>query len=263
MKLKAVWILFFVSLVTIVPFKLYSTIAKTGMEKSLGFSVIITAILIALELLVFFSKEDIRSFKSQKNFFTAICAAIISLCFLWSGISYLGDHSNYDFKLQPLIMFVLSVLSFITFIMVSLNFFIGKNMFKKAQVMVFFPALWFGVEMIAFLSISNSSPDPYNVALKSFMVLFTFYHTQLFVTATDKNILKRLFAFGIPSIVLAIMYNIPVLIQAISDPQSLGMRTISSASMELILAIYITSILIGVYNQESSKSIKYNNKEEQ
>lgn len=249
MKFGIHWIIFIASLLTITPFKIYSSMLGTGFEKSVFFAIILAAIALVFFGFVFFSKDRITTFHSSKNPYIGIVSVVLSASFLWNALSYiLCDTSNNSF-IQTLLMFIFAVGSSITFILIALNYFLGQNMFKKAQIAIFFPVLWFTVKMIMFLSIEDGSPDPYNIILNSFVLLFLFYHTQIFVTAVEKNMFKKLFVFGLPSVILSLMYCIPEIASQMQSSLGLDNIKLSILSIQLILGLYIFLILIDIQRQ--------------
>lgn len=136
-----------------------------------------------------------------------------SRSFLWGAVACVTDIEAYD--RHPLILSILCLLSAVTFIFMSISFFTCKNMFKNGQILIFFPVLWSGMLMILFLSLSDNNIDPYNVLLKACMLMFLLYQSQIFVTSTDRNTTRRIFMFGMPTILSLIMYNVPLVVSLI------------------------------------------------
>lgn len=249
MKFRIPWIIFIISLFTVVPTKLYSSIIQNGFDKSIIFFFIVSLVFIAFLISTIMCKDKILSFKSYKNPYIGVTSLILSSSFFFNAVSYIIYESNSRSFFQSLAMFILSILSGITFILISLNYFLGKNMFTKAQFMIFSPVLWFIANTISFLSISDDTPDQYNVALNSFMLLFFLYHTQVFVTSIDRNIVKRLFAFGLPAITCSIIYCIPQIIYHLKNVETLASVSFSILITQFIIGIYICFFMISIQSQ--------------
>lgn len=249
MKYNIPWIIFIVSLLTFTPFKIYSSIAETGLEKSVVFSVILLVISLIFLGSVFFSKGKIINFYSSKNPYIGITSIILSISFLWNALTYIFCETSNSSFIQTLLMLILAIASSVTFVFIALNYFLGKNMFKSAQILVFFPVLWFTIKMVSFLSISENNPNPYDVALSSTMLLFLLYHTQIFVTATDKNMTNKLFIFGMPAVVCSLMYCIPEIVNQMRNTELFNQNHLSIIVTQLILGIYTCFILIDLQKQ--------------
>ncbi len=258
MKSKMQWIIFVFSLLTLVPLKLYSSIAGTGFEKSpifFSFSLVIMAVFFVF---CFLSKDRITCFRSVRNPYIGIISLAVSASFVWNAAEYIiAGALSHDGFLQTLLMFIFSAASAVTFIFIALNYFSGKNMFTKAQILILFPTLWFIIKMVSYLNITNDVPDQYDVTLSAFMLLFLFNHSQLFVTSTDINVTKRLFMFGLPSVSCSLMFCVPEIIHLIKNIQNSsnqidivsGQLQISTVITQLILGIYTCFVLIDIQKQ--------------
>lgn len=252
MKPKIPWIIFIFSLLTIVPINLYYSIVGSGFEKSILFFCTIAVVAAVFFVFSFLSKDKISYFRSNKNPYIGIISLIASVSFLWNALEYIVSDTSSDAFFQTLLMLILSVASAVTFVFVAFNYFLGKNMFKKAQILIFFPTLWFIIKMVSFLSISDDMPNQYNVALSTFMLLFLFNHTQIFVTSTDKNVTKRLFMFGLPAIDCSLMFCIPEIVKQMQNVETLNRLDLSMAITQLVLGVYTCFILIDIQKQIKS-----------
>ena len=248
MKTKISWIMFIVSLVTIVPIKIYSSLSQTGWERSILFAAVVTVLLLMCGLPLYMDKNLPELPQIRKNYLLASLCVVIALSFLWGAVACVTDVKAYD--RHPLILAILCLLSVITFIFMSICFFTGKNMFSKAQILIFPPVLWAGMLMVLFLSLSDNNIDPYNVLLKSCMLMFLLYHSQIFVTSTDRNTTRRMFMFGMPTILAAIMYNVPLIISlASSGTLSIYSTTFATCLIEGLISLYTLGLLFECQSQ--------------
>lgn len=256
MKTKISWIFFVISLFTIVPVKLYSTINNLGWERNPIFAIIILILFLLCGIPLYVFKDVIEFPQLKKHFLLAIVSSFTALSFLWGTLArvidtdVLNDNTNYF-----LIISILCLLSAVTFVFIAISFFTGKNMFMKGQFFIFPPILWCGMSMISFLSASDNSVDPYNVLLKSCMLMFLLYQSQVFVTSTDKNTTRRLFMFGLPTVISVIMYNVPLIISLVkSQALSLSSMTCATCGIELMVSLYILCLLFETQSQMENQN---------
>lgn len=243
MKFKIPWTIFAISLLTVLPFKIYLSVVGSEFDKSLVFGCTLGVLYLVFLGFVFMNREKVTYFRSYRDPFVGTVSLVLSACFFANSVSYVVCESNPNMFLQLLILCIASAMSGVTFLLISLNYFIGKNMFKKAQVTVFFPIIWFVARTISFLSISQESPDQYDVALCSFILLFFLYHTQIYVSATEKNIGVRLFAFGLPAVVATFMYCIPEFVYYIKNTNLVYSIDFSTMVTEFMSGIYVLFLM--------------------
>lgn len=258
MKLKFSWIPFLVSLCSIVPLRIYFALSGNSWDSSGIFGIIIAVLLGAIFLSVMMSETDVKILRPTRNIGLGIVSLLCTATFVWSGISYTLDPSLADTEQNPIQMAILSILSAVTFAMMSISFFTGKNLFKKLQVAIFVPAVACAFSMISFLSISNSTVSPYDVLQKSLMVLFLFYQSEVFVTFSDRGVVKRIFSFGLPFIIASAMFSIPNLINQLKDGFDYKYTTVSNSVLSICLAVYAVYLLLECLSQvDSNENSQY------
>ena len=248
MNIKTVWTLFLVSLFTIVPIKIYSSLMQNSWYLHPVFISVVLVLMALLIVSIMLCKNFSEIINSKSNIGIGILSALLSICFVFCGIYYFKDNSAYDFELQPLVMSLLSFLSGVSFMFIFLTNILKKNMFKKASFLVFGPVIWFCAKMIMFLSLSNNNPNIYDIILKSLLLLFFVYQTQIFISSTDKNIPKRLFIFGLPAILASLIHNVPEIISGLYF-KSISNLNLAINITEIFCAIYILVILLETQKQ--------------
>ena len=244
MNLKNIWLMFIVPMAAIVPFKIYSYFANIPFIESPTFVIMSTVILAALMLCICFAKTNIRNLDLNKNIPLGIAGVLVTTSFFWCITAYATDTARYDFEWQPIMLSAMAVVSFIAFLLVALTFFMGKNMFRSASFFIYCPVIWFALAMVLLLSIYNNNPDIYEILLKSLLALFLIYHTQIFSTSSNANIVKLLYLFGIPAIVTACIRALPVLIETVKNHAISSQVSVATAALEFTLAIYILLVLV-------------------
>lgn len=249
MNLKNVWLFFVIFLVTLVPVKICAAFFTIPFVESSIFLIIFGAALAAIMIFIGFTKIGIKNISIEKNFGLGLLSLLISAAFVWCMFTYYYDTTfKYDFELQPFMISVFSILSCITFLLASATFFLGKNILTHVSFFIFCPILWFSLKMILYLSIYNNNPDVYDVTLTAILTLFLVYYTQVFSTSSNSNIVKLMFLFGIPGIILASVKCIPVIVKFLNH-QDVSMVSISTCTVEMLLSIYILLTLVESYRQ--------------
>ncbi len=246
--LKNIWWLFAGFILTLVPFKVASYLFNLEFVESPIFMVIYGVALAVIMFFSVFSDIEIKVIDINKNIALGLISICIAVSFFWCISAYFNDPSKYSFEIQPVLISIFSIFCCISFILMSITFFLGKNIFSNLSFFLFCPAIWFGFLMILFLSIQNNNADPYDVALVSAMSLFLIYYTQVFSTASGANISKLMFVFGIPSIILAFTKCTPIILRYIKHRQVLPV-SIATNALEFFMAIFIFLNLIEICKQ--------------
>lgn len=253
-NLKMVWLLSGIVALILVPLKIISSLNTLTFVESgwfMGLFFILIGMIILFTLL---SKIDTSNIEIKKSIPLAMVSIIVSITFFWCISTYYNDNSQYDLEWQPVLMGIFSVLTFITFIIMAITFFTGKNIFSKLPFFIFCPIFWFSLDMLLFLSIKNDNNNIYDITLTALLSLFFVYYTQVFATCSKLNIVKLLIGLGIPSVLLAFVKCTPVIINFVKDSQSVSEISLSTCSMEGAVAIYIIFVIIDVYTQIFKKS---------
>ena len=253
-NLKMVWLLSGIVALIFVPLKIISSLNTIDFVENGWFMGMFFILVGMIMLFTFLSKTAINNIEIKKNIPLAIVSIIVSVTFFWCISTYYNDNSQYDFEWQPVLMGIFSVLTCITFIIMAVTFFTGKNIFSKLPFFIFCPIFWFALNMLLFLSIQNDNNDIYDITLTALLSLFFVYYTQVFATCSKFNIVKLLIGLGIPSVLLAFVKCIPVIINFVKDSQSVSEISLSTCTMEGVVAIYILLVIIDTYTQISKKS---------
>ena len=253
MKLKNIWLIFCLVFLILVPVKIYSAISPIEFVESSTFLIIFGVAATALALLAFFSKISIKNVSLTRNIWSGILAAVISLCFFWCVPAYFNDTvTKYDAEWHPILLSVFSGLSCISFLLMAITHFSGKNVLAKAPFFIYCPLFWFGTKMILFLSMNINETDPYVVFSTGLLTLFMLYYTQTFATSTKTNNVKVLFVFGLPLLMLGFCPTIPILLQTWTGTV-FAHSTIATACVVLLLSVYVLATLLTAYKQSESE----------
>lgn len=257
MKLKNIWLFFCTALLVLVPVKIYSAIFTLQFVESSVFLILFGLGALALVACVFVSKFSLKNISIQKNVALGILSALIALCFLWCIPAYFGDTiTKYDHEWQPILVTVFSALCFVSFALISITHFTGKNVIAKAPFFIYCPVLWFGLKMILFLSMNINVTDPYVILSTGLLTLFMVYYTQTFATSTKANNIKILFALGLPLALFSLSSAVPVILKIWTSGIFVE-SAVASAVLETVLVVYILSALLQAYKQveNNNKSV--------
>ncbi len=249
MKLKNIWIVFCTTLLVLVPAKIYSSLFPSEIIESSAFLIIFGLGALAVAVCVLISKFSLKNISIQKNIVLGAFAALVSLCFLWCIPAYFGDTvTKYDHEWQPILVSIFSILSCVSFALISATHFTGKNIIAKSPFFIYCPVLWFGLKMILFLSMNINVTDPYVILSTGLLTLFMVYYTQTFATSTKANNIKLLFVLGLPAVMFLLSANVPVILKIFTQETFVG-SAVATASLEILLVVYILFTLLEAHKQ--------------
>lgn len=250
MKLKYTWIVFILSILTLVPIKTYIAfrgnnfvIGSIASNTSLSIFIIGAIILVlAIIIMSLFSKNALPAIDMPKNIPCGIFALLSGIFMIISGIfSFLSFKYNMDTKIVISAIFI--VLSGVVFIFISNVHFTSKNILSSMPLLSLLPTIWACVRlMVLFLyhsSVVSGNIDMFDIIASMFLILFFFSHAKLMVYIPGKKLVQRLFAYGMSSVIILLLYNIPVLCTIKSTDNFSAMHLV-----DISLILYIISLLI-------------------
>ena len=262
MKFKNIWFISAILFFDFIPLKVVSFYQNIEFVNSGWFIGLFLLLIFLVPLLAGFEKLDMDNIDVRKNIPLGIVSLFVSLSFFWCIPTYYADTTQYDLEWQPIMMGLLSILTCITFIIMSITFFIGKNLFSKASFFIFCPVFWFAFDMILFLSMQNNNVNVYNIALTAFLALFFLYYTQVFSTSSKMNIIKLMVGLGVPAVLLAIPRWINAMIQLLGNSKGeLSDVELSTCTMEAVVSVYIVLVMIDICRQiQDNSKLRINQK---
>ena len=245
MNFKNLWLMFTLIMLTVVPLKIYGIVTNLEFVNSLVFDVSVAVILTFVIVFTSLIKLNKKNIDVKKNYFLGAISIIVFAQFFKCIPAYWNDTSKYDFAWQPLVMSFFSVLSCIAFILFAITFFTGKNIINKAPFFLYCPVLWHGLYLLIFMSIYTNDVNPYEVVAAAFVSLFLIYNTQVFSTSSNINVIKIMFIFGIPAVILTFINGISTIITA-TERTGVNYNT---SMLQMSLAVYILITLIDAHIQ--------------
>ena len=221
------------------------------------FGVISFLFMVCIFVLSFLSKDEPNNVQLGKSYVLGILSALISLFLICIGGVILLSvilFREYVYPIfQSFLLSILSILTGISFIMLSEGYFYGSNPFKKHSIIAIFPTLWVLDQLIiCFISnttTSNTRLHSLHIVELAALLLFLFNHARQFVPVEMKNSTKRLFAYGLIFIFISCIYNISVIILKFRDMPNYSSGYNINCIANLFLIIYISIILMNVYQK--------------
>ncbi len=254
LNLKTVWIIFFALAITLTPIKICFEFLENGFENSIFFLVLFGICIAALITCIFLTKIPKRNVEIKNKLSLSISSIMLSAVSLWCALTYRMDRATkYDYPWVVVVISFLLVLTCISFLLISVTYFYGKNIMAKFPFFIFLPAILFGFRMSLFLSMNTSRPDPYEVFEICFWSMFLTYYTQIFARSTESNNTKLLFIFGLPAILITLSARIHIILNF----GNFSSTALASAVLEILLSVHVLITLIEAYAQnQSTNSIK-------
>ncbi len=263
MKLKYTWIPFVVSLLLLIPVRVYQVTVGKGnafgtslMEENvfyLLFSLLCVFVLLFITMSLL-CKNVPETVKFQKNILSGIFATVLGIVMAYEGINelYLLFISIIEQKnaIKTIILSATTILASFVFLILAFCQFYGKNIFLKVPVMALVPTVWAAIRLILIFmyntSIASTAADMLDVLAVVFLLLFLFTQARMLAGMDGKNIPKRLFAFGMSAVLLILLYDVPILsLKAVGVSNSVsGYGTF--CMIDLLLAAYIVISLIEI-----------------
>ena len=150
------------------------------------------------------------------------------------------------------------ILSGIAFIFISSIHLTGKNIFVPTPLLALLPTIWACVRLaVLFLyysSIDNGKVDKFDIISSAFLILFFFSQSKIMAYIPGSKLVQKLFAFGLPYVLMSMLYNFPLIctITSINDFSTMYV-------VDILLLLYIISLLITLSSHKyiDSNATKY------
>lgn len=255
MKSKFLWPIFMViSFVFMIPIKLFASFTKSGLDKSVEFFIFSVAALLLFLVLVFLnSKRNPQAYEINRNPYLGTASLLVTASFSWHAVSLITSPTASNEFFQNLFFFLLSIVSGVTFLFVAASYFLGKNKLSRVPLLIFFPVFWYIVKMVSFLSISTSTPDQYEIAMNSFILLFLLNQIKVFAKLpSSENTVGKLLMFGFPAVVSFLMFCIPEIFFQTQATDGINPICFSYLAIQVTMNIFIGFTLMNIRSRLSS-----------
>lgn len=261
--IKRLWILFFVALILLVPFRfvqlLFWTEADTGFltDGILSKSILFGGLLLALLLLIIMSarcQNFPKLYRPIKNFFVTAAALLAGAAVILKSIyeiystAVLGvQGASGTFTAgHPVFSVALSILGLFAAMMLFVtagNFGSGRNTYRSFPLLALILPLWHCynliIQFVSTVSGASVAENALEVLTLVFALLFLFFQAKLFAGVEEARAARRCFLFGLPAILFAMSSSLPVCVM-----RAFEMPIATSFSLVLHLANLCTALYI-------------------
>ena len=272
MKLKYTWIPFLLSIIMVIPFRIYQLSLSSG--KIFSFDVndntiigifiytvmFFSIIIICMSL---FSKELQFDIKIEKNVLVSISLFLVGASAIAESLesfkeAFSGAQGNNMFGL--LVLCILSAIASVVFFVLATGYFTGRDLFDKFPIMLIMPVVWLLYRlMISFIdarTVANNSVEMMGIITNAFLTLFVLYNAKMYIIDKNGAVVKKLFAFGLPSVAFALCYGIPNIYKVLFlDRGDTGL--VLSSVTYIVMSIYIILLLLDVTKKCENKNSKH------
>lgn len=253
MKLKHLKIPVFISLVLLAVMFILQTAGKLNgifgnsdfmCNAVCFFSILFLAVvIIAMGYCIKWPKDF--SFTVNKNVNKNVSTSIFSLLtgvFLGAeSITKLLNYINGYRDIMQLVLSLFGIASGIVFIMISICYFIGKNIFKNREILVLIPVVWSIIRLFERFSVYSSvSRYPWEMLdeiVVIFVTLFLLNLARVFANVDNAGKLRGLFVFGYLSVIFIVFETV-----FLSKTNTLNLQYFTN-TVNYFLAIFIIALL--------------------
>lgn len=229
-----------------------------------GMTVAYTVIGIAIALLIvswiicICDRKTAQVYRVKKNPIAGILAIAGGIAVAASSfLSVVNNHTESEYFVMSLISAFFAVPAAIALIIMSKVHFLGKTTISGISAIYIFPALWGCAELVTeFLNatkISVSATDMTDLFCYIFITLYFFYHAMIVSRVKGKNPVKSCFVFGLPASAITITYGAYKICYASRAVESLGISTLATGVLYIVIGLYIFSFLFEMGRNTLSK----------
>ena len=260
MKLKRMWIPFALLMVIALPVRLYQTLSKQdplnlfGMQIS-SYNVTLSLLGLVGVFVLCFIIMSVRA-KNANNSFTLPKNILAGIFVLLSGILLLADSANRlaagfsSNVLADIVVCILSILSGVIFLLLAVEAFSGRKLSQKVPILMLFPTIWACARLVKtfflYTNIASISENMFDIISLIFLLLFLFLQAKLQAGFQRVSSAKKAMVFGLPSVVLLLMYSLPNLLLAFSSENGGGITSLLTYGADACVALYIFCYLVGL-----------------
>lgn len=253
MKLKNNFIVFFISIITILGFRIYEII---NMSNLLNYkvqpteSICLICMLVFTVLIIFMSylsKNIPQKFKLRKNTFLCTLTFIVGGLLVINGVSdVITLFTASTVEIILLFTGLLSVLSGIIFFVLGKNFSQEKNTFLEHQLIILVPVVWLVVRLYQifrhYQGIAMQVQDMSSEIAIIFLLLYFMNFARLLSGIYAQKVYKKLYMYSVLGAIFVFMSaTYQVLEMAFNSTVSLGLAI--SLITDLCLALFAISFV--------------------
>lgn len=177
----------------------------------------------------------------NKNVSTSIFSLLTGVFLGAESITKLLNYINGYRDIMQLVLSLFGIASGIVFIMISICYFIGKNIFKNREILVLIPVVWSIIRLFERFSVYSSvSRYPWEMLdeiVVIFVTLFLLNLARVFANVDNAGKLRGLFVFGYLSVIFIVFETV-----FLSKTNTLNLQYFTN-TVNYFLAIFIIALL--------------------
>ncbi len=177
----------------------------------------------------------------NKNVSTSIFSLLTGVFLGAESITKLLNYINGYRDIMQLVLSLFGIASGIVFIMISICYFIGKNIFKNREILVLIPVVWSIIRLFERFSVYSSvSRYPWEMLdeiVVIFVTLFLLNLARVFANVDNAGKLRGLFVFGYLSVIFIVFETV-----FLSKTNTLDLQYFTN-TVNYFLAIFIIALL--------------------
>lgn len=180
----------------------------------------------------------------NKNVSTSIFSLLTGVFLGAESITKLLNYINGYRDIMQLVLSLFGIASGIVFIMISICYFIGKNIFKNREILVLIPVVWSIIRLFERFSVYSSvSRYPWEMLdeiVVIFVTLFLLNLARVFANVDNAGKLRGLFVFGYLSVIFIVFET--VFLSKTNTTNTLDLQYFTN-TVNYFLAIFIIALL--------------------
>jgi hypothetical protein len=258
MKIKNAWITLAVALLIVLPTRIYQVLFLV--EPGTGFytdgnttTLIISAGLIVgiLAIMGFaFMEKEKRVYRPIHSLPTAVIGTLMGLGLIFNYLISLFGVQEQQNSVTNVIVSIFGVLAGAVLILTAYNFATAQNTFNKHPLLSLIPSLWGCVSLvtlfITYVSVVNIAENIYDTFTVIFLLLFLFSQAKMLAGIENEKSIKRIFMFGIPTVLMALVTGIPSAILVFSGTSRTSAFPVGLHLVNILTAFYVIAFLSAV-----------------
>jgi|GEM_PF-3868884 len=268
MKIKTGWFFFFLSMVTLLPYRVYQRLFL--LEINRGFpkvgdhtlEIILGLLLLFTVLFVWSCSSDKRTpsaYKPKFNFFAGLFALLLAASVVIESVyMFIGQNADNVLNTSKIILGVTGLIATIFILILAIDAFRGGNTFEAHPYLALVLPLWGLVRLTVNFMQFNTETGQENM-FDSFALigclLFLYSQARLLIGMERKRTMKSTFSFGFLSILTGFMCILPRYIGYVLENYypiegvtgNIFKEGLSPFPTDLIFSLYVFAFLGGLY----------------
>ncbi len=280
MKIKTSWVLFFLSLITILPLRIYQRLF--ALDIHMGFSVkgdislqiLLGALVVFTLLVVWLCSKDKKApalYLKKPNFMAGLFGFFLAVSVGMESVMTLSGSPDLsgitvEVTTSKTILGIAGIIAALAFLILSIDAFRGGNTFEKHPYLSLLLPLWGLVRLTVSFIQFNTETGNENMFDSFAMIaclLFLYSQSRLLVGIEQRKTLKSSFSFGFLTVLTCLMAIVPRYLgyalihyfpsEGISN--QIFETGLTPYPTDLFFALYVFAFLVGLYFQSYKKGM--------